>query len=226
MPYCPNCGAQLQEGESHVCAQNQEQAPVAARTFEKDVLVKLLKNPFNALELNPEKDLIYGVIGFASSVIGFFIWGWAQFATLLNAFSAILGFGGGFPTFSGSGTWGFSLRFLLLGAISLAALLTSLWLIGNWCGAVKRSPRETITRLGALQFPFGACFLVAAFAALISLMKISLLIAALTTLVSLLCTVEAAIDCFQVAKDNRFKFIAYGMVVYAVAVGLIAPLFL
>ncbi|GGD92935.1 hypothetical protein [Paenibacillus nasutitermitis] len=182
----------------------------AVKQVDKNVLIRLLRNPFDALQLSPGKDLIYGVIGLGTSVIGYLIWIWLVGAKINSFFG---GFFGGFSPLSfGSQMTG---RLFLTGLVSVLALLASIWLVGMWRGNARHDIKSVVTRLGSMQVFSGAGFLAAGICSLVSL-KLSFLIGGSTALIALAVTVFAGLELFNVTVNRRFEFMACSIAAYLI----------
>ncbi|QGG54767.1 hypothetical protein NYE40_03830 [Paenibacillus sp. FSL W8-1187] len=177
-------------------------------------LAALLRDPLQGLREEPERDSAYGWIGLGASVLGFLVWTLFMQKALQGLFYSLFGFGGLFAYEPGF-DFGLALRMLLGGALSLAALLGSLYLFGSRFGSRKRSLLQAAVPLGAMQLLSGAGFAAAGIAALASI-RLSLLLLVVTLLVTLATTVTGTAELFEVRQERRFAFIAASIASYAV----------
>ncbi|WP_438431327.1 hypothetical protein [Gorillibacterium sp. sgz500922] len=229
MAYCTQCGAKLEEGTVHDCPAKAAQ-PVWVGTDQGEkarrrpdvnanLLLAILRDPLAAFSLQPARDSIYGILGLAASIIGFFLWG------LVLKFKLVRSFGPADGIFSDivGGTvrkLPIASHLLLLGLFSLAALILLLWAVGQWKGSVQRSGKEVLTHLGAMQLQSGAGF---ALAALVAFLWVpgSFVIVAAFLLYTLLMTVLSALDWFGISAENRGQALAVFAGAYTV-VSLVA----
>lgn len=114
---------------------------------------------------------------------------------------------------------------LFLGIISLAALLGSLWLFGNWRGSRRLNWQQIVTHLGSMQMASGAAFVLAAIIAFLSL-KLSLLIVTVVLLTTLVITCMAVSDLYRINADRRLSVIGGAMTIYSVIVLVAAGMLL
>ncbi|MFD2116607.1 hypothetical protein ACFSTH_18980 [Paenibacillus yanchengensis] len=198
---------------------NQQPPPFGKNTkysVDMQLLLKLLKDPLYARQLDNYKDTKYGWIGLAVSIVGFFISGllmsW-QFGKnvniilsfMMNSGSILNGYSGGIM----------AARILLLGVMSNLSLFISIWLISLWKGGRRRTMKALITRLGAMQYITGAGMIVAGIFAIIS-MKFALAIIIIILLYTLIVTMIGAMELYEVAEENKSVFLisvfaAYGI---------------
>lgn len=242
MAFCTKCGQQLAEGTPHDCEHEQaaaaEAAPIvptgmpvpatqpSAAAIDPKRLVGLLKNPYSALQLSPDRDLVYGLVGLAASAAGFFIWAWALQAKIINSvlgmFSGLVGFSGGLG--SDSSLYA-APKFLLLGILSLAALLAALTAIGSWQGSSRQPIKDVLVKIGGIQLIGGAGFVLAAVLLLFSI-QISLLAVVCALALSLIVTFSASEQLFRVPGDKRFMFQAVALALYLVLLLVLTVLIL
>ncbi|GAB2699004.1 hypothetical protein ACFQWB_00335 [Paenibacillus thermoaerophilus] len=233
MAYCTQCGQALTEGAAHDCPNGQVAAAAALPQKAGGVsvdparLVKLLKEPYSALNGSPERDLWHGVIGLAASAIGFFLWAWAIQSKVMNAIAEAMG---GLLFFGRVGdlledSLNIAPRLFVLGLLSVVILLGVLTALGNWKGRRKRAPAEVLSALGSLQLIGGAGFLAGAVFALINV-PLSLLIVGVSLLVSLLMTVSAAKQWFEIPAGSQFFYEAVSVGSYLILVFLAAKMVL
>jgi len=191
-------------------------SPLAAVDGQK--LLALLRNPSAAQKLQPQTEWIYGAIGAAAGVIGFVLWNWL----FLEAVKAKLGLFQAFGSLFITGVLGIASpgKFLLLGLFSIALLIGSLTLVGNWQGARKRDWREAVAHLGGTQLAFGAGWLVSGLLAFVSL-QLSTLVGAFLLLVNLVLLVGQAEHAHEVGREHRFLYIVYSLAAYLLLLYLV-----
>ncbi|QGQ96137.1 hypothetical protein EHS13_15265 [Paenibacillus psychroresistens] len=217
MVFCTMCGQELKADEVHICANNSGSATkrggsslgkdisALASQIDKNLVLELLKNPLVGLRLDPVKDIKYGIIGLAASIIGFIIW-----AVLIShkIGNIVNGLFGGFSMLMGESSLGSQLigKLILIGILSIISLMVSVWGIGNWRGNRKINWAEIITRIGSMQLSFGAGFLITGILGLFSL-YLSFLAIAIVAFTNLIITVLGGNELYEVEKDHRFLFI-------------------
>lgn len=235
MAYCTQCGNPITEGESHDCTAQELAATatvaqkgefvIGSYTLNNGVLLKLLKNPYSSLQLDPTKDILYGVLGMVVSVLGFFLWALALQKGLVDAISSALG---GLDFFGVGSTIkkkvSIAPNALLIGLVSMIGLLAILGAVGNWLGTRKAGIKEIVTYLGAMQLTFGVGYIVAAILLFVSI-KFSLFLLMIGLLTTLLSTVMASHDIHSIARDKRMPAITVSLTGYIVGVGVIYTLF-
>ncbi|TVX97986.1 hypothetical protein [Cohnella terricola] len=176
-------------------------------------LLELLKNPSEALKLQPQKDWIYGAIGAAAGVVGFFFWIWFFQEAIRGKYDFFAGFGNLFRySVMVLATPG---KYLLLGVFSIALLVGTLGAVGNWQGARKRNWMEAVTFQGSTQLLFGAGWILSGVIAFLSL-QLSMLLGVIILLISLLLLVSQATDLHEVSREKRFLFFVYSISIYLV----------
>jgi hypothetical protein len=232
MKYCTQCGKSLQDGEEHVCGGDTvspalpETAAASAGTasglnLDVNVLKGLLLNPQTGMRLHPGKDFIYGILGIAASVIGFFLWGLALQKKVEDSLNSVFG---GFNLFGGfNRSLNLGKYFFGIGLVSVLCLIGALWLIGQWKGSVKRNWREVVTCLGSMQLLWGAGFIIAAVLVFISY-QLSFLLMSILLLSALILTVLAAQDLFRMKAEQRFYTVCASITVYVLLTGIINAL--
>lgn len=227
MKYCAHCGMALQDEETHLCggeaspyraASGFEGPKISRSSFipEPDVLLNLLRNPLAGLRLNPENGLIYGILGMAASLIGFFLWGLALEKKIEDSLSSVFG---GFFLFD----WvkpniHLAEKFLPVGLVSLQSLVGALWIMGLWKGEHRSDWREVITVLGSMQLTWAACFLGGALIAFVSL-QLSVLVVGIALLSALVITLLGAHDLFRIREERRLLTITGSIALYVLLTG-------
>lgn len=189
-------------------------------------LLGLLKNPLSALRLSGDSDLMLGIFGIVSPILGFLIWAWALKRSIVNSVAGGLSdiglFGDDFGALSGT----LSSRITLVGPlftasiVSVVVLLAAAYLLGNWRGQEKQSSRDGMVRLGGVQLFAGAAFLVSAALVFIS-PSLSMLLLAGTMLLAFVFTQYAAIRMFRIPEERAALFLALTVAIQVVAVAMI-----
>lgn len=192
------------------------------KQIDMQILLKLLKNPLEGLNLNPAKDLSYGIIGIVSAIIGFLLFG------LLTGSAIPLFFGYGVSDLLREGS-GMSAalfgKILLLSLISTIAFLGSLWGISLWRATQRLTIRAFITSIGSMQLASGAGFLIAGVVSLISF-KLGFFVMAAALLSTLGISLVGASVASQVTKEKLWSYIALSVCAYLLLFGLFADLIL
>ncbi|WP_256759925.1 hypothetical protein [Cohnella sp. WQ 127256] len=173
-------------------------------------LLGLIKNPSSALQLQPLTEWIYGAIGAAVGVLGFFFWIWAAQEQLANDLFGNIGN----LIFLSVISFALPGKSLVIGIFSIALLVGSLTLIGNRLGARKRNWMEAVTYQGSTQLQFGVGWIVCGVVAFLSL-QLSMLIGVILLLICLLVVVTQAEDLHEVSRERRFLFIVYSVAAYS-----------
>ncbi|MFD0714883.1 hypothetical protein [Paenibacillus sp. GCM10027626] len=188
-----------------------------------NLILGLLKNPQSGLNLNPQKDLIYGLLGIAASIIGFVIYAWIvgmQIDSMVGGFFGGLGSFGVKPQSLVGGIVG---NMLLVAIVSMVAFLGSMWLVGSWRGSRKVSIQAFVTYFGSMHYLSGAGFVVAGLVALMSY-KLSLLLIVINLLIMLLLSFVSAMELFGISREQQFSFIAPAVTIYTVVVLIIVSI--
>lgn len=179
---------------------NNNNKPAAAVDIQ--LIIKLLKNPFEALKLDGKKDLLYGLIGMGASLVGYILLVLAVSSYLkgifFNPLAALTG--------AGSGTGVFIGKMILLGILSLLSLLFSLWLVSLWKGQESQSIQALITKLGAMQYLSGVGFIVAGILAFMTI-KLALAIFLITLISTMIFSVQAAFQMYKVKEEFSALYI-------------------
>ncbi|MBD2845861.1 hypothetical protein IDH44_11720 [Paenibacillus sp. IB182496] len=250
MAYCTACGQQLQPGEAHACPAADEVAAAAQshpasagtrgqaaegarhiaaqfRRIEPGVLVRLLRQPREALSLEGPAAPVYGFVGVAAALIGFIIW-----AMLLGNELASLVFGFGsssifdaFSAYRADIYWRIIGRMLVIGLVSSAAMIGVLYAAGRWLGEAKLRFGTFFASIGAMQLVFGAGFVLAGLCSLINL-RLSLFVMLVVLLAALVLLVSAASDLLRVPKAREAAFAVTVIGGYLLVTGLLLALFL
>jgi len=194
------------------------EAPPPLSEVEPQKLLELLKNPSAALKLQPEKDWVYGAIGAAAGVLGFFFWVWAFQEAIKSKLDIFSGIGNLFLY----GMLGLATpaKYLILGIFSIALLAATLGAVGNWQGARKRNWMEAVAFQGSTQLLFGAGWLISGVIAFISL-QLSMLLGAIVMLINLLLLVSQATELHEVGRDKRFMYFVYSISIYLLLLFLV-----
>jgi|GEM_PF-590520 hypothetical protein len=250
MSFCVHCGMRLAEGEAHACQQaaaglstgdhngekgasrppqsgNYQSALAAVNQIDRNLVVDLVRNPLKALQLQPAKDLVYGLLGFAASLVGFILWAWMFGKKLDSMLNGIFGvssdFGDWFETPSVSSA--IIGRLIATGILSIISLLAAVWAINAWQGERKVTIKELTTHLGAAQYVFGAGFIVAGICGFISL-RIAALVMAINLMTALVTNLVLVMDLSQTRQERKVMFIALSLAAYLIVFGVLTALFL
>lgn len=166
------------------------------------LIIKLLKNPFEALKLDEKRDILYGLIGIGASLVGYIVLV-LMFSNylkgiFLNPLAALTGVGAGMGPFIG--------KMILLGILSLLSLFVSLWLISWWQGEERQSIQGLITKLGAMQYMSGAGFIIAGLLALMTI-KLAFAVLLIVLISTLIFSVQAAFRLYKVKEERSALYI-------------------
>ncbi|WP_194541415.1 hypothetical protein [Paenibacillus sp. JZ16] len=244
MAFCTHCGNELTDGVAHQCVDDiaanpkkytaaatepeQERgassssgasAAKAASTIQVDgqVLLKLLKNPMSALNMRGDQTgLIYGLIGMASSIIGFWLFGLGikqVFYSGLGMVSALLS------------NFGMGSRALLLGLFSTVILLGSFWFTGNMITKQKLDLKEFIAKIGSFQLPFGAALIVSGLISFMSL-KLAFLILVFALMTGLAANSAAIIELYRIGSNQWIKFLGVAIGIYVLLFAIVQTVLL
>ncbi|MGG4090500.1 hypothetical protein [Paenibacillus lautus] len=242
MAFCTHCGKKLTEGVAHQCvddiaansmkytASAAEPGPErtsssgasdakTASTIQVDgqVLKNLLKNPMSALNMRGDQTgSIYGLIGMASSIIGFWLFG-LGFKQLiysgLGMMSAVLS------------NFGMGSRALLMGLFSTVILLGSFWFTGNMVTKQKLDIKEFIAKIGSFQLPFGAALIVSGLISFMSL-KLASLILVFALMTGLAANCAAVIELYRIGSSQWIKFIGIALGIYVLILAIVQTVLL
>ena len=199
-----------------------------AANIDGQKLLGLLKNPTASVKLQPATDWIYGVIGAAIGVIGFWFFVWALheettpkasglgdlgdlFGSLTRAFDS--------PFWSLYGSMGAG-KYLILAVCAIALAAVAFTLVGNWIGGRKRTWQEAATYYGGTQGQTGAGLLIAGILTFISA-ELGSLVATLFLLLSLVVLVIQGLALHEVSRERVFPYIyqsvgGFGIATYIV----------
>ncbi|MBP1995995.1 hypothetical protein [Paenibacillus eucommiae] len=201
----------------------------SVKQVDRNVILRLLKNPLEGMKLSSSTDFGYGVVGIAAAVVGFLVWVLFMGSAMNSMLFGMFGFGGGFGGFAdlmetkrsvSAAIFG---RMFLISLISAASFLAALWFIGLWRGGRRLSIKQFITQIGAMQFVVGAGFVAAGLIALMSI-KLSFLVVTVTLLSTLVLSVIAASDMFQIAKERLASFVIFSVAAYLLLVSLLSSI--
>ncbi|RAR45952.1 hypothetical protein [Paenibacillus sp. MDMC362] len=244
MAFCTHCGNKLTEGVAHQCVDDIAANPMkytaaatepeqehgassssgasdakTASTIQVDgqVLLKLLKNPMSALNMRGDQTgLIYGMIGMASSVIGFWLFGLGikqMFYSGLGMVSALLS------------NFGMGSRALLLGLFSTVILLGSFWFAGNMVTKQKLDWKEFIAKIGSFQLPFGAALIISGLISFMSL-KLAFLILVFALMTGLAANSAAIIELYRIGSRQWMKFLGIAIGIYVLLFAIVQTVLL
>lgn len=202
------------------------QMTASIKQVDKNIILRLLKNPLESLALNPSKDLVYGVIGIAAAIVGFLIWAIFIGGKLESIFYGILGFGG-LASFGDKGSiaTAFIGKMFLVAIISNIALLAAVWGVGQWKGGQRQSFKSLVTHIGAIHYIAGAGFVIAGILALMSI-KLSLFVLLISLLSALMLSIHAAINLFKVEQNRQALYIILSISAYLLVMGLLVGIVL
>ena len=198
-----------QFNDDNLVVLNNDQPKQQVQAIDFQFILKLIKNPFEALKLDGKKDLLYGLIGIGASLVGYIVIVLALSSYLkgifLNPLAALAG--------AGSGTGAFIGKMILLGILSLLSLFLSLWLISLWKGQERHSIQDMITKLGAMQYLSGVGFLVAGIIAFMTI-KLALAIFLIALISTMIISVQAAFQMYKVKEESSALYIVSSVGAY------------
>ncbi|MFC5531237.1 hypothetical protein [Cohnella yongneupensis] len=197
-------------------------------------LIGLLKNPTASVRLQPAVDWIYGVIGAAIGVLGFFFFVWAlknettpdvDAGDLDGLFSALSSITTAWdsPFFSLFGSLK-SGEYLIVAVCAIVLAGVAFTLVGNWIGGRKRTWTEAATYYGGTQLMFGVGLFVSGIIAFISV-ELASFLGALLLVVSLLVLVIQALALHEVTRDRVFPYIYQSIGGFGIALYLVYLIF-
>lgn len=221
--FCTKCGTSLEVGREHICLSQHEQAASivqsmdatnsAGFTLDTTLLVNLLKNPFSSLYLEEAKGFTYGIISILASLLGFYVWAWSFKKQVISMIADKIS--GGFGGFGSkeiknginqvSDKLPIDSHFLLLGIISIAALIILIFLVGNWLSGHKRSFKDIVTKIGSMQFTFSVVYIILAIVNVISL-KLGFALLAAAVILNLFTALIAAMHLYGIKHESSLIF--------------------
>lgn len=168
--------------------------------FDFKRVLRLIINPLGSLK-HSEKDFLYGIIGLASSYVGFLLWSLLvtkKINALFNPFYELASlFSGGSQ---GSVFFKMFSKLMLTGLWSTITLLAVVWLVSWWTSGLKPDIKSFLTRVGGIHY-IGfvgfvlACILSASF-------TFSIVIVAITLLTLLVLTLYAGAEMYGVSREK------------------------
>lgn len=202
-----------------------------AANIDTQKLLGLLKNPTASVKLQPATDWIYGVIGAAIGVIGFWFFVWALHEETTPDTSGVEGLGDLFgalgsltrafdsPFWSLYGSMGAG-KYLILAVCAIALAAVAFTLVGNWIGGRKRSWQEAATYYGGTQVQTGAGLIIAGILVFVSA-ELGALVATLVLLLSLVVLVIQGLALHEVSRERVFTYVyqsvgGFGIATYIV----------
>jgi len=201
-----------------------KEQPKQAQTIDIQFILKLIKNPMEALKLDGKKDLLYGLVGIGASLLGYLVWVLVLNSYLKDLFRLIFapltlltGGGGGAGLVIG--------KLILLGILSLVALFVSLWLLSWWQSSERQSIPSLATKLGGMQYTSGVGFIVAALIGLISI-KLSFAILLITLISTIVWSIIGMMQLNQVKGEKSFLFITGSVAAYFVIMLVLSSILL
>lgn len=244
MAYCIHCGNELRDGVTHQCVNDTSGNPMkytaaaaepeqgrpdseaagaphaktsSAVQVDGQVLLNLLKNPMSALNMRGDQTgMLYGIIGMASSIIGFWLFGLGikqMFYSGLGMMSALIS------------DFGMGSRALLLGLFSTVILLGSFWFTGNMVTKQKLDMKEFIAKMGSFQLPFGAALILSGFISFMSL-KLAFLILVLALMTGLAANSAAVIELYRMGSSQWIKFLGVALGIYVLFLAVVQTVLL
>ena len=245
MAYCIHCGNELTDGVAHQCVNDTSGNPMkytaaaaepeqegradsasagaphaktsSAVQVDGQVLLNLLKNPMSALNMRGDQTgMLYGIIGMASSIIGFWLFGLG----IKQMFYSGLGMMSGLFSDFGMGS-----RALLLGLFSTVILLGSFWFTGNMVTKQKLDIKEFIAKMGSFQLPFGAALILSGLISFMSL-KLAFLILVLALMTGLAANSAAVIELYRMGSSQWIKFLGVALGIYVLFLAVVQTVLL
>ena len=244
MGFCIHCGKELTDGVAHQCANDISANPLkytaaaaepeqgrpdsasaggshaktsSAVQVDGQVLLNLLKNQMSALKMRGDQTgMIYGLIGMASSILGFWLFGLGvkrMFYSGLGMMSALLS------------DFGMESRFLLLGLFSTVILLGSFWLAGNMMTKQKLDMKDYIAKMGSFQLPFGAVLIVSGLLSFL-LVKPAFFLLVFALMTALAANSAAAIELYRIGSTQLVKFIGIALGIYVLLLAVVNTILL
>ncbi len=206
-----------------------------AANIDGQKLLGLLKNPTASVKLQPATDWIYGAIGAAIGVIGFWFFVWALHEETTPDTSGVEGLGDLFgalgslskafdsPFWSLYGSMGAG-KYLILGICAIALAAVAFTLVGNWIGGRKRSWQEAATYYGGTQVQTGAGLIIAALLTFISA-ELGAFVATMFLLLSLVVLVIQGLALHEVSRERVFPYIYQSVGGFGIAAYIVYKLF-
>ena len=191
-------------------------------SFDMQIVVQLIRNPFQGLALSTRSQWLYGLLGIVASIVGFALWTTVSvssiFTAFLNPLAALTGGGGvGFGVYVSM-----FFRMIVLAIISQGLLIGSIWVFGNWLGGRKYAWRELVTYLGGVQWLFGGGYIAAAIIGLL-LSQIGFLLAIVTLILNLIFIVIASLEIYAIeSMQKRAELLLYAIGSYVLVLGIVS----
>ncbi|WP_458120187.1 hypothetical protein [Paenibacillus sp. Z6-24] len=238
MAFCTKCGTQLHENEIHTCMAEQPPTGAAAPAtaapmittareqlarVDRHKILNLLKRPMSALQLRGDSDLLYGLLGIIASLVGFVLWSWSFKHQLIKAL--VVQFGGRLNDYeesysSASEYLPIVNHMLVLGLVSLIVMLAAVFLLGSKLGSQRHGWKDSLVKLGGLQWITGAALILSALVIFVSV-KFSFVLLLTTVIATLVLTLYAGIEMFRIHRDRAVWFIGAVVLIQVVAVLLV-----
>ncbi|MBE0069896.1 zinc ribbon domain-containing protein [Thermoanaerobacterium thermosaccharolyticum] len=203
--YCPHCGSKVGESGS-TASLNIETVPtekyINLGSFDISKIMKLIKNPYESLFLDGEKDLNYGILGFISSIIGLYLW----FLGIIHIITADVNTGT-FHLVSININY-----FQVLIASILIVLFISLspYVISLWLGTIKISFRRAFLLNGSVQYIPAILFILCAVLAFIDI-YVSFAFFLITFITYMIFIIMFNCELFKI-KDSKKIFVIFASV--------------
>jgi len=193
------------------------------KQVDKNLILNLLKNPLESLALT-EKQFVYGILGLASSFVGFLIWGFILGKKVASLFSGLFMLGGLFGKVPISLTSEVFGRVFKLGLLSTVVLLISVWLVSWWRSGIKPSFKLFVTQVGAIHFIGAVGFLLASI--LFFNLQLSLVVLLITVFSLLGLSLYAGQVSGGVTKEKIASYIVLSIASYVLIMAIFSKLVL
>jgi len=196
--------------------------PQASQQFDFKRIVKLILNPLESLKLS-DKDFLYGIIGLASSLVGYLLWSLLvtkKVNAFFNPFYELASlFDGGSR---GSAFFAMYSKLLVTGLWSTIVLLGVVWLVSWWMNGSQPNIKSFLTKIGGIHYIGFVGFIIACiFAASFSL---SILIVTITVLCLLVLTLYAGIELYGVKREKLSLYFIVAIAGYVLLFSFITQL--
>lgn len=218
MAFCSQCGQSLVEGNLHDCSYDESALLTKGSNplkVDYQVLLGILRHPMNCVQFNASNGgLIYGVIGMAMSLLGFFLFALSLDRAISNAFG---GFGIGVAIMEQASLGG---RSLFMGLLSILGFMASYWLVSQFVTKKKLDIKDFIAKVGSFQLVFGILFMVGAILTFIS-MQFGFIIIVISLLLALVCTNTLVLQLYEINASQQMKITAGAVGIYTIVLMII-----
>jgi len=186
-------------------------------------ILKLLANPLESTKLT-EKDFLYGIIGLASSYVGFLIWSLFMTKKINALFNPFYELASLFGESSSRASQFFAMysKLLLTGIWGIVALLGVVWLVSWWQSGSKPEIKAFVTRIGGIHYIGCAGYLLASIFAASFGLSMGIIIITLLTLLVL--TLFAAAEMYSIAREKLSLYFIVSIAGYVVLFSLLPQL--